>query len=178
MLFLSKGGILTKNGIFGGSMRDLYIKQHIFSWSDRFSVYDEEGAPCYQVGGEVFSFGKKLHIYDTTGEELVFVSQKLLTFLPKYEISRNGTLVAEVVKKFTFFKQEYTVDALNWQVHGDFFAHEYTVMQGERRIAHVSREWFTLGDAYRIHFATEADETLVLAICLIIDACIEEARDD
>ena len=45
----------------------LYIKQHIFSWGDQFSVYDESGNEKYFVEGEVFSFGKKLHLYDMQG---------------------------------------------------------------------------------------------------------------
>jgi uncharacterized protein YxjI len=42
----------------------LYIKQKVFSWADRFTVKDENGADRYFVEGEMFSWGKKLHVYD------------------------------------------------------------------------------------------------------------------
>ena len=41
----------------------LYIKQKVFSWGDKFRVYDENYNDRYYVEGEVLSFGKKLHLY-------------------------------------------------------------------------------------------------------------------
>lgn len=29
---------------------NLYIKQHIFTWGDQFSIYDEAGNEKYRVG--------------------------------------------------------------------------------------------------------------------------------
>ena len=52
---------------------NLYIKQHIFTWGDRFSVYDEAGNEKYQVEGEIFTWGKKLHLCDMQGRELAFI---------------------------------------------------------------------------------------------------------
>ena len=154
----------------------LYIKQHIFSWGDQFSVYDESGNEKYFVEGEVFSFGKKLHLYDMQGRELVFIEQELLTFLPKYNISRNETTLAQVVKEFTFFKHEYSVNGLGWSVHGDFWDHEYEITENGRTIAAVSKEWMTWGDAYEIRFGAGVDEVDALAVVLVIDACIEAER--
>ena len=56
---------------------NLYIKQRIFSWGDRFSIYDANGNERYVVKGEVFTFGKKLHLYDVAGNELAFKAEKI-----------------------------------------------------------------------------------------------------
>lgn len=157
---------------------NLYMKQCIFSWGDKFSIYDAAGNECYYVEGEVFTFGKKLHLYDLNRRELAFIQQRLLTFLPKYEILRNGTQIAEVVKEFTFFRQEYSVNGLGWKVHGDIFSHDYEITAGGQHIARVSKEWFTLGDAYQIDIADTVDEVTALAVVLVIDACIEAARNN
>lgn len=156
---------------------NLYIKQHIFTWGDKFSIYDEEGNEKYYVEGEIFTFGKKLHLYDLNGNELAYIEQKLLTFLPKYLIYRNGVQFAEVVKEFTIFHPEYTVNGPDWTVHGDFFDHDYDIVDGERTVASVSKEWFTLGDAYEISFGLDVDEVDALSVVLVIDACIEAQRD-
>ena len=37
----------------------LLIKQRVFSWTDTFDVYDQEGIPRYFVKGEFFSLGHK-----------------------------------------------------------------------------------------------------------------------
>ena len=42
----------------------LYIKQKVFSWVDRFTVFDETGADKYHGEGEFFSWGKKLYVTD------------------------------------------------------------------------------------------------------------------
>ena len=152
---------------------NLYIKQKVFSFGDKFTVYDYNGNAVYTVQGEVFTFGKKLHIYDTQGKEVAYVHQKLLSFLPKYYISMNGRDVAEVVKEFTFFRQEYTVSPLNWKVNGDFWEHRYTISDGTNTVAKISKEWLSWGDTYEINVSNGYNEIMALATCLIIDACIE-----
>lgn len=54
---------------------ELYLKQHIFSWGDKFTVYNPDGSDRYHVSGEVFSLGKKLHIYDLLGGEIASFSR-------------------------------------------------------------------------------------------------------
>ena len=151
----------------------LYIKQHIFTWGDKFSIYDELGNERYYVEGEVFSWGKKLHLYDLQGRELAFIEQEVLTLLPKYHISKDGREIAQVIKEFTFFKQEYSVEGLGWQVQGDFWAHEYEITQNGAQVASVSKEWMTWGDSYEINLSGYVDEVTALAVVLVIDACIE-----
>lgn len=157
---------------------NLYIKQHIFTWGDEFSIYDQNGNEKYFVKGEVFSFGKKLHLYDLQGQELAYIEQEVFTLLPKYNIYQNGSRIATVVREFTFFKQEYSVDGPGWQVHGDFWAHDYEITDGQREIACVSKEWMTWGDSYEIDVWDGADEVTALAVVLVIDACIESNNND
>lgn len=157
---------------------NLYLKQRVFSWGDKFAVYDANGDERYHVQGEVFSWGKKLHVYDLNGEEIAFIQQKVLSFLPKYHIFRDGVEIAEVVKEFTFFRNKYTVNGLGWQVDGDFMDHDYSITDGMGVVVEVSKEWFTFGDAYHISIAQHADEINALAVVLVIDACIEAQQNN
>ncbi len=157
---------------------DLYMKQKVFSWGDKFSIYDSAGNEVYYVEGEVFTFGKKLHLYDTAGLELAFIEQKVLSWLPKFYIKQNDETVAEVVKEFTFFRQEYTVEPLGWKVSGDFFDHTYNISEGDTLVAEVEKEWFTWGDAYKISIAPSKDIISALSVVLVIDACIEAQQNN
>lgn len=155
-----------------------YIKQHVFTWGDKFSIYGEDNTEKYYVEGEVFTFGKKLHVYDAaTAREVAYIEQKIFSFLPKYYIYKNGDEVAEVVKEFTFFRHEYSVNGPNWMVQGDFFDHEYEFFDGEGVVTRVSKQWFTWGDAYEIDISSTVDEVTALAAALVIDACIDAERD-
>jgi len=152
---------------------NLYIKQRIFSWGDRFSIYDSEGNEVYYVEGEIFTFGKKLHICTPDGREAAYIEQEIFTFLPRYYIYINGEQYAEVVKEFSFFSNEYTVSGPDWNVRGDFFCHDYDIFEGDSIIASIEKEWFTLGDAYEISISSTADEISALAVVLVIDACTD-----
>lgn len=80
----------------------LRIKQRIFSWSDSYDVYDETGqARCF-VKGKVFSLGHQIHVFDKrTGEEVGSIRERLLTWLPKFDIMINGSVVGSISREFT-----------------------------------------------------------------------------
>ena len=63
----------------------LLFKQRLFSWFDSYDIYDEFGNTVYVVKGQL-SWGHKLVIYDADGNEIGMVVQRVLTFLPKFEI--------------------------------------------------------------------------------------------
>lgn len=151
----------------------LYIKQKIFSFKDKFNVFDDRGEIKYTAEGEILTLGKKLHIRDTAGREVIFIKQRLLTFLPKYEISVLENSPVEIVKNFTIFRHEYVIPAWDIVIKGDFFAHEYEVFRNGRKIAHLSKEWLTWGDTYAINIGDPADELMALAAILVVDCCME-----
>ena len=151
----------------------LYMKQAVFTFGDRFAIYDEAGNDCLYVEGELFSWGKKLHLYDRNGVELAYVEEQLFSFRHCYNIYRGNMLDAEVIREFSFFSPRYSVPSYGWRVEGDFLAHDYVIVSETQSIATVSKEWFTLGDAYRIEIG-RADPVIVLAIVLILDACTQK----
>ena len=151
----------------------LYIKQKVFSWGDRFTVWDAHGEERYYVQGEIFSWGKKLHVYDCHDREVAFIQQRLLTFLPRYTVSVDGEEVAEIVKEFTFLYPRYSIEGLGWEIEGSFMAHDYEITQGGRPIVTIRKAWMTWGDTYELDIADPADEILALAVVLTIDAATE-----
>lgn len=150
-----------------------YIRQKVFSWKDKFTVKDFDGRDVYQVEGEFFSFGKKLHIYDMSGNEVAFIQQKVLSFLPRYYVYVGDNQVAEILKKFTFLRPKYEVHGLNWQVEGDFFAHNYVITDGNSMVVEINKEWMTWGDCYELNIAPNANEIIALATVLAIDCATE-----
>jgi len=152
----------------------LYIEQRAFSFTDRFSIYNEQGDVVYTVKGEVFSLGKRLHLYDLSGNEIARVEQKVFTFFPKYLLFLRGRQIGEVVRVFHLFKPRYAVNGLGWEISGDLFAHEYEITNGISPIASVSKEWFSFTDAYEIRFGADVDELAALTVCLVIDAFIDQ----
>ncbi len=154
----------------------LYIKQKVFSWNDKFKVFDEQGKEKYFIEGELFSLGKKLHIYDLQGNEAAYIAQKLFSFLPRYFVYINGTEAAEIVKQFSLFRPKYTIEGLGWEINGDFFAHDYDISRNGRNIVSISKQWMTWGDCYELEIENESDEIVSLAVVLAID-CVMAAQN-
>ena len=155
----------------------LFIKQKVFSFKDKFNIFDERGEIKYTATGEIFTLGKKLHVTDAAGNEVIFIRQRLITFLPKYEITLGTGDAVEIVKKITFLRHEYAIPQWDITIKGDFFAHEYEVYKGNEKIAHLSKEWFTFGDAYAIDIPDPRDELTALAAILVVDCCMEVQRN-
>lgn len=155
----------------------LYIEQKIFSWRDRFSVTDENGIPKYYVEGELFSWGKRLHVYDRFENEVAYVEQQVPSFLPRFDIYVSGTRVAQIVKEFSFFTPRYSIEELNWEIEGEFLAHDYTVSENGKDIASIQKEWMTWGDCYEIDIHDTSEELAALAVVLTIDCVIDQSRN-
>lgn len=165
-----------KEFILYGRVRNkmrLYMKQKIFSLTDKFIIKDYLGNDKYFVEGEFLSWGKKLHIYDANGHEVAFVKQRLITFLPKFEVYMDGNLVVEVVKEFTFFRPRYALKGTNWVIEGDFWQHDYQIYNGSQQIVTISKVWFSWGDSFELNVLSEADEVLAVATVLAIDCVLD-----
>jgi uncharacterized protein YxjI len=149
------------------------MKQNFWSFGDDFVIRDEDGNECYQVDGKVFTIGDKLSLLDMQGNEVAFVSQRLLSWGPTYEIHRPGEATATVKKElFTLFHCKFGVDGpgdQDYEAVGDFMDHEYEISGACGLAAKVSKRWFTWTDCYGIEIATGEDPVLLLATAVVID---------
>lgn len=153
----------------------LYIREKVFSWTDKFFVKDEHGEDRYSVQGEFFSWGKKLHVYDMMGREVAFIKQEVFSWMPRFYVFCGGQQVAEIKKEFTFFFPKYSINGLGWEINGSLTAHDYEITQNGRPIVTIRKEWMTWGDTYELNITNPADELIALAVVLTID-CVMEAQ--
>ena len=151
----------------------LYMKQKVFSIKDKFSIQNSLGEDKYYVEGKVISLGKKLHVYDAAGNELAFVKQKILTIMPKFLVEINEETVAVIKKKFTFAKPKYLIEGPDWEVQGDFFSHDYQILENGNPIVSIHKKWMAWGDTFELDIPDERNEVLALAVVLAIDAVMD-----
>ena len=156
------------------------IKEKFWSWGDDFYIHDDRQRQVFFVDGQAFSWGDKLSFQDLDGNELAFISQKLLTLMPKYEIYRGGSLFAEVKKEFSWFKSKFTLDVPgpnDYTITGSFWEHEYVFERNGREVAWVSKEYFSWTDTYGIEILDGEDDVSILAACVVIDLVCHEEND-
>lgn len=149
------------------------MKQKLFCWGDDFLIKNEAGEDVFFVDGKAFSIGNKLSFQDMQKNELAYIRQKLLSWGPTYEITRNGALAA-VVKKhlFTLLRCKFTVDVPgpdDLEAQGSFLDMEYTFSRAGQTVAEVSKRWFAWSDTYGVDVHEGEDDVLILASTVVID---------
>lgn len=148
----------------------LLFKQRFFSWLDSYDIYYEDGSTAYTVRGQL-SWGHCLKIFDPYGQELGMVQERVLTWLPKFELYVDGQYIGCISKELSFFKPRYNIECNGWHVEGDWLEWDYQVLgpQGDL-IARVSKEVWNWTDTYTIDVAFPDDALYALMLALAIDA--------
>ena len=148
----------------------LLFKQRFFSWLDSYDVYYEDGSTAYTVQGQL-AWGHCLKIFDPQGYELGTVKERVLTWMPKFELYVGGAYAGCISKEFTFFHPRYNIECNGWQVQGDMWEWNYSVCgPAGDLVAVVSKEIWNWTDTYVIDVAQPQDALMALMFVLAIDA--------
>ena len=148
----------------------LLFKQRLFSWFDSYDIYDEAGNTTFVVKGEL-AWGHLLRIYDANGNEVGYIKEKILTWLPKFEMYVANRYAGCISKELTFFKPKYNIDYNGWHVEGDWFEWDYSIINSAgHNVASVSKEIWNWTDTYVIDVGNPQDALYALMLVLAIDA--------
>lgn len=149
-------------------MRMLF-KQRFFSWLDSYDIYGDQGETLYTVRG-VLAWGHCLKIFDRDGNYLGMIKEKVLSFLPRFEVYLGEEYAGVIRKELTLFKPKFEIELNGWRVEGDWLEWNYEVLDGDRLVATVSKELWHWTDTYQIDAQREEDALLALMTVLAIDA--------
>jgi uncharacterized protein YxjI len=149
-----------------------FMKQKLMALVDHFNIVDESGKPQFEVQGILYPLTDRFRFYDTDGNELAFIKQKLLVLKKQYGIFRNEKLRATVHKKIRLFKDKYIIDVSgpdDYTINGNFTGHFYTFERKGKPVAFITKKWFSWGDFYRIEIDPNEDDVLILISAVVID---------
>ena len=148
----------------------LLFKQRFFSWFESYDIYDENGNTVYTVQGQL-AWGHCLKIFDAAGNEIGTVKERVLTWLPKFEIYLGEEYIGCISKELSFFKPKFNIDYNDWYVEGDFFEWDYQIVDNYgRQIAEVSKQLMNWTVTYVIDVVDSQDALGALMLVLAIDA--------
>ena len=148
----------------------LLFKERFFSLFDSYDIYDEAGNTVYTVKGEL-AWGHLLRIYDGRGMEVGHIKEKVLTWLPRFEMYVGECCVGSICKEFTFFRPRFNIDCRGWTVEGDWLGWDYEIRgSAGELVATVNKELFNWTDTYIIDVRNPGDALYALMLVLAIDA--------
>lgn len=154
-----------------------YIKQSVFSWNEKFAVKDQYGNDQFYVEGSLFSIPKNFTIYDMNHNPVVTIEKQLFRWLQHFDVKTNNETVT-LKRNFTFFYTSISILGRQWTLEGDFWGHNYRVIEGNHPIMTLSKHWFTWGDSYELDVKNPSDAALCLAIVIVVDRIIAEAKNN
>lgn len=153
-------------------MKQLYMKQKVFSLSGKYTVKDQQENDRYYVEGSFMQVPKTFSILNTSREVVALIEKKVFSFLPKFLVEVNGQEMLTIKKEFSFLKARYTIDAAGIEVNGNWWDMDFQVLQNGEIIAEVGKEWFTWGDSYKVQILDDDMETMIIALVVAID-CVK-----
>ena len=156
------------------------LKESMFSMTDNYTVYNEDGDTAYSIKGSFFSWGDNLTLEDASGNERLTIDQKKIAFRPTYLIYRGDEKLAKVKKKMGLLKQRLEIDlpkGKDYTVTGNFIAKEFEFYRGRNKVAEVSKSWFSMTDSYGVRVEIDEDHELIMATVIIIDLLMQAEED-
>lgn len=83
-------------------MKQLYIKQKVFSLSEKFTVKDEQQQDRYFVEGSFLKIPKTFSILDAGNQEVGVITKKTFSFLPTFLWKWTGKMRSRLRKNLLF----------------------------------------------------------------------------
>lgn len=157
------------------------IRQNMISIGDDFWIENQEGKRVFKVDGKVLRIRKTLVFEDMNGNTLCKIKERLLTIKDTMEIEGADGKDIAVIKKALIapLRDKWNVNVKGGEdlvVQGNILDFEYTVKQGRRKVAEVSRKWFRLTDTYGVEIETGQNDILILAVAIAIDMMAHEEK--
>jgi len=152
------------------------LKQKWFSMSNDFPIVDEKGLEAFRVDGSAVQGNTRISFRDRKDTELAFISQKMHSTGPAFEIYHGDDLQA-VVRKDNFSRNhcKFSADVSapdDLHAEGNLNAREYTFTREGRPVGRVSKSLFGTG-SYGVEVGRGEDELVLLASAFVIDLCCQ-----
>ena len=150
------------------------IRQKLISIGDDFWIENAEGEKVYKVDGKALRIRKTLEFEDVNGRKLTQIKERLLSIKDTMVIEDAKGKDIAIVKKALIapLRDKWNVNvkgSKDLTVQGNILDLEYDIKQGFKKVAEVSKKWFTITDAYGVEIEEGQNDVLILAVAVAID---------
>ncbi len=161
-------------------MVSFYMKQKVFSLTDRYKFFDEDKRVRYHCIGKFLSLSRTKKLYDTNANKHLYtLKRKVFSFLPTYFLlEAGGKQVAKIRKRLSFLKQKLDVSSADGDmlIEGNVWAHDFHVSSNNRHVLDVHKKLIAWGDTYEINIHDEAKAPFYLGLVVMIDDCLHNRK--
>ena len=150
------------------------IRQMMFAIGDDYWIENQEGERVFKVDGKALRLRKTLFFEDLNGNKLCKIQERLLAIKDTMVVEDPDGNQLAVIKKGLIapLGDHWTVNVRggpDLDVQGNILDHEYSISERRRKIAEVSKKWFSLTDTYGVEIGDGQNDLLILALAIAID---------
>jgi uncharacterized protein YxjI len=150
------------------------IRQKLVSIGDDFWIENNKGQKIFKVDGKALRLRKTLEFEDVNGRKLAQIKERILSIKDTMVIEdANGKDIATVKKALIApLRDKWNVNVKGGDdlvVQGNILDLEYDIKQGRKKVAEVSKKWFTITDTYGVEIEDGQNDILILAVAIAID---------
>jgi uncharacterized protein YxjI len=149
------------------------MREKLISFGNDFWVETMRNRRAYFVDGKALNLRNTLDFQDVRGQTLYRIQARALAVADVMAIEDpRGRQVASVRKAIVSVRDRLNANlagAPDISIMGNFLSHEYTMDQGGKRVATVSKRWLTLADTYVVEIDQSVDNCLILALTVVVD---------
>ncbi len=177
---LKQYGVMGPKGVGGDGgegVKCYRMRQDLLLCGDDYWIENALGSRVYFVDGKAFHLREHLGFQDRQGNELAAIQERVMRIKDTYRIYRKGNVLATV--KLVLISPQgqgfevHIAGGQNMEAEGNIVDHEYEIRERRRKVAEVSKKWFTAADSYGVLIVPGADDVLVLAVTAVIDMMLE-----
>lgn len=150
------------------------IRQKLISIGDDFWIENQSGEKVYKVDGKALRIRKTLEFEDVNGKKLAQIKERLISIKDTMVIEdAKGKDIATVKKALVSpLRDKWNVNVKGGKdltVQGNILDLEYDIKQGRRKVAEVSKGWFSITDTYGVEIEEGQNDILILAVAVAVD---------
>ena len=155
------------------------VQERIFSIATDFWIENENRERVFLVDGKALSLRETFELKDAYGNLLTLIRKKLFAMRDTMNIENGNGVIATVRPAFfSPFKHRYEIDLADgsrMEAAGNFADKDWNLIGTDGRlVGRISRQWFSIRDAYGVEVAPGEDDALIISIAVCIDRIHED----
>ncbi|MEV7026390.1 LURP-one-related family protein [Kitasatospora sp. NPDC093558] len=158
------------------------VRDRMFAFHEEAWIETEHREKLYRVNRKFLRLRRTFALVDTRGEHVASIVRKAFTVHHTLLIKQDGTVTAKISKKmFALFGDRFKVrlaDGRRLRIAGNLWDREFDIQHEGTTLAHISRRWFTIRDAYAVDVLYPQDALLLLVLAVCVDHVVEDAKGD
>ncbi len=158
------------------------IRDRMFAFHEEAWIETEHREKLYKVNRKLLRLRGTFHFVDTQGNQVASIVKKALTFHHTILIKQDGKVAARISKRiFKLFGDRFKVtlrDGRRLRIVGNFWDREFDIQHDGNTLAHISRRWFSIRDAYAVDVLSPPDATLLLILAVCVDHTLQDLKGE